>query len=45
MDGNKNKMKNMHRIGNLTLTKPVYNSEMRDYSFKKKLEVSGGIKR
>lgn len=35
---------NVHRIGNLTLTKPVYNSEMRDYSFKKKLAVSGGIK-
>ena len=44
-DGWKQKQnENMHRIGNLTLTKPVYNSEMKDYSFKKKLEVSGGIK-
>ena len=44
-DGWKQKQnENMHRIGNLTLTKPVYNSEMRDYSFKKKLAVSGGIK-
>ena len=35
-DGWKQKQnENMHRIGNLTLTKPVYNSEMRDYSFKK----------
>lgn len=35
---------NMHRIGNLTITKGVYNSQMQDYSFKKKLEVEGGIK-
>ena len=35
---------NMHRIGNLTITKGVYNSQMRDLPFKKKLEVPGGIK-
>lgn len=35
---------NVHRIGNLTITKGVYNSKMRDYPFKKKLEVEGGIK-
>jgi len=35
---------NMHKIGNLTLTKGVYNSEMQDLPFKEKLLVPGGIK-
>lgn len=34
---------NMHRIGNLTLTKGVYNSQMSDLPFLKKLAVEGGI--
>lgn len=43
-DWKQKQAENVHRIGNLTLTKPVYNSEMKDYDFKKKLTVSGGIK-
>lgn len=35
---------NMHRIGNLTITKAVYNSQMRDLPFEEKLKVPGGIK-
>lgn len=35
---------NIHRIGNLTITKAVYNSQMRDLPFKEKLKVPGGIK-
>lgn len=35
---------NMHRIGNLTITKGVYNTQMRDYDFMKKINVPGGIK-
>lgn len=35
---------NMHRIGNLTITKGVYNSQMSDLPFKDKLNVVGGIK-
>lgn len=34
----------VHRIGNLTITKGVYNSMMRDYPFLKKINVVGGIK-
>lgn len=33
----------MHRVGNLTLTKGVYNTQMKDYDFIKKLNVEGGI--
>ncbi len=35
---------NMHRIGNLTITKAVYNSQMRDLPFEEKLKIPGGIK-
>lgn len=35
---------NLHRIGNLTITKGVYNSKMSDKPFKEKLTVEGGIK-
>lgn len=35
---------NMHRIGNLTLTKGVYNSKMSDLPFDKKIKVPGGIR-
>lgn len=34
---------NMHRIGNLTITKGKYNSEMSDLPFLKKINVEGGI--
>jgi uncharacterized protein with ParB-like and HNH nuclease domain len=34
----------VHTIGNLTLSKRAYNSEMQDYSFNDKLAVEGGIK-
>lgn len=34
---------NVHRIGNLTITKGVYNSKMRDLPFLKKINVVGGI--
>ena len=43
-DWNKLQKEYMHRIGNLTITKGVYNSQMKDYPFKKKLNVDGGIK-
>lgn len=43
-DWNKLQKEYMHRIGNLTITKGVYNSKMKDYPFKKKLNVDGGIK-
>ena len=33
----------VHRVGNLTLTKNVYNTQMKDYDFLKKLNVEGGI--
>ena len=35
---------NLHRIGNLTITKGVYNSQMSAKPFKEKLEIVGGIK-
>ena len=35
---------NMHRIGNLTITKGVYNSQMSNLPFKDKLNVVGGIR-
>lgn len=35
---------NMHRIGNLTITKGKYNSQMSDLPFKDKLNIQGGIK-
>ena len=35
---------NMHRIGNLTLTKGVYNSKMSDLPFDEKIKVPGGIR-
>lgn len=34
---------NVHRIGNLTITKGVYNSQMRDLPFLKKINIEGGI--
>lgn len=36
--------KYVHTIGNLTFSNKVYNAEMQDYSFQKKLLVDGGIK-
>lgn len=35
---------NIHRIGNLTLTKGVYNSQMSDLPFDEKIKVPGGIR-
>lgn len=35
---------NMNRIGNLTITKGLYNSQMSDLPFNEKLDIKGGIK-
>ena len=37
------KKNNEHRLGNLTITKGVYNTQMSDLPFLKKLNVPGGI--
>lgn len=37
------KKNNEHRLGNLTITKGVYNTQMSDLPFLKKLSVPGGI--
>lgn len=37
------KKNNEHRLGNLTITKGVYNTQMSDLPFEKKLNVPGGI--